>query len=448
MKFRKLLLLTALGVSATGGLYAQEKLTLQQAVQAALQNNLQIKQARLSEAISDENVKLAKTSIYPNLNASTNLFFNYGRSVDPTSYQYVEQAITTNNLNLSSNVILSQGRLKFNQISQNKYQLEADKSNTRKVENDLSLLVGTTYLQVLNNRDLLTAAQQQLAITRQQLDRAQKLFDVGNSTLADLSQAKSQVATAELNETNAQNQLDISYLDLAQLMERDPQSKFEVVSPDVDQMLNLKTDYTATSVYSQAVENYPDIVLARYNTAVAKKYVDIAKSYYYPTLSLGGALSSNYSSTGRDILTGQPNPHYFDQINQNFYKYWGFTLNIPLFNNLQTRIGVNKAKLTYQRTEAAEQLARNNFNKVINQAIVDLKAAQKQYYSTQSAYNSKKDAFTVIQQRFNVGLVNSLDFNQSQTDLNTAEFNFIQAKYMFIFRSKVIDFYLGNTISF
>ncbi|MGB4397959.1 MAG: TolC family protein, partial [Daejeonella sp.] len=213
---------------------AQETITLKRATELVVENNLQVKQAQFSEAISDENLRQSKNSLFPTLNANTSLNFNFGRSIDPLTNQFVNQAITSNNGSVSSNTPLFGGFERINIIAQNKLQLEADKSFTQKVKNDLVLAVVTNYLTVLNSQDLLTAAQQQLGISKQQFDIEQKFFDVGNRTLADLSQSKSQVATAELSVTNAQNQVDLAFLNLAQLLERDPAVPFAVEKPAVN----------------------------------------------------------------------------------------------------------------------------------------------------------------------------------------------------------------------
>jgi outer membrane protein len=451
---------------------AQEKITLQQAIQNTLDNNLQIKQVALSEALSQEAIQQSKYALLPNLNASANQNFSFGRSEDPTTRQFVNNSIANSNGSLSSNVALFQGFQKINQIAQNKYQLEADKSNTQKMKNDLTLLVVSTYLQVLNNADLVLAAQQQLDITRQQLDRVQKLFNVGNNTTADLSLAKSQVASSELNLTNNQNQLDISYLNLAQLMERDPASKFEVVAPAINEIGNIYRG-TPEEVFAKATENYPDVRLSNYNLLAAQKGVDIARGNYMPRLSLGASLGSGYSNNrfgstvvasglrqiGVTQTTNEPvvtqaftsttyDIPFFDQVNQNFNQGFGFSLSIPIFNGFSARSSVRRAKISVQNAELSQQLTKNNLNKTINQAVLDLRAAEKSYASAQSAYNSQLDAFKATQQRYTVGLVNSLEFNQAQTNLNTAQFNMIQAKYNLIFRNKVIDYYLGNPISF
>lgn len=453
---------------------APQKISLQRAIELTLQNNLQIKQVKLNELLSDEILNQSKINLLPTVNANSNLNFNFGRSIDPLTNQFVNQSVTSTNGNLFASVTLFQGFQKLNQIAQNKLQLEADKSNTRKIQNDLSLSVVTTYLQVINSQDVLAAAKQQLAISNQQLDREQKFFDVGSRTLADLSQAKATVATTELDVTNAQNQLDLAFLNLSQLMELDPSVPFKIEKPDVEEIGKVNTAYSATEVYQSAVKNYPDIKLAEFNTLALSKAVAVARGNYYPVLTLQGALGSGYSNGRQRVVNSSPDgttspigvvegtnqpvvtPNFINlfeitpfqtQLDENLNQSISFGLNIPLFNGFTARSSVRRAKITLQNAEAQERLAKNNLNKIINQAVYDLRAAERRFYSAQTAFQSSRDAFNVIEQRYNVGLINSLDFNQAQTELNQAEFDVIQARYDLIFRSKVIDFYLGNPLT-
>jgi outer membrane protein len=441
--FFKYFLLSFLGIAFSGiSLSAQELLTLKRATELVIENNLQIKQAQFTEAISDENLQQSKLALLPTLNANTGLNFNFGRSIDPLTNQFVNQAITSTSGNLSSGTALFQGFQKLNQISQNKLQLDADKSNTQKIKNDLILTVVTGYLSVLNAQDILIASQQQLAISKQQLDIEQKFYDVGAKTLADLSQAKSQLASAELNVTNAQNQVDLAFLNLAQLLELDPSSVFVVEKPRMEDMSKLNSAYSAPDVFKSAAASFPDIRLAELRRQASEKGIDIAKGNYFPSLNLQSGFGTRYSNGSFG------NTSFSTQVKDNFNQFIGFGLSVPIFNGLAARSSVRRAKINFQNSLLNEQLAKNNLNKVINQAVYDLRAAEKRYYSTQTAFISSKDAFDVIEQRYSVGLVNSLDYNQAQTNLNKAQFDQIQAQYDFIFRSKVIDFYLGNPLTF
>jgi outer membrane protein len=431
-----------LGLVFAGGCLsasAQEVITLQKAVDRTLERNLTIKQSQYTEAIDVENYNQAKNNRLPNLNASPQATLNFGRGLDVSSYQYVNQRVFGINGGISSQVLLYEGGLLKNQILQNKLQLDVDKSSTAKVKNDLVLNVVTTYLSVLTNQDLLTASTQQVDISQQTLDKVQKTFDVGNNTLADLSQAKAQVSTAQLNQTTAQNQLDISILTLKQYMEMDPNAAIKVEKPDISKLTDVKWQYDAQSVYQNSVSINPDVKLAEIQKQTAFQSVKVARSYYYPTISLLGSVGSNYSDAGRTTFDSQ--------LSNNFTQGLSVSVQIPIFGRFATRTTVRKANINYQIADITSQIAKNNLNKTISQAVLDVKAAQKKYESAQQTYQANKDAYNVVQQRYNVQLINSLDYNTSLTTLNKSEFDMIQARYELIFRSKIIDYYLGNPIN-
>ena len=438
-----LLIALCLGQSVS----AQEVITIQQAVDNTLKNNLTIKQAQFSAAISDENLTQSKYALYPNLNASINPNLTFGRGLDQTTFQVTNQTSLYTSGNLSTNLDLFQGFAKINRIRQNKTLLEADKSNVDKVKNDLILNVVTAYLQVLYNTDLERASKEQLDIANKTLVRENALLDAGNKTLADVSQAKSQVATAELNLTNAQNALSISYLTLGQLMEMQPNQKFVVQAPLIDNVKAATSAANPEEIFNNALNIFPDIKLATLRSLAAKQAIDVAKGAYAPSLSLGAGLNTSYSYQF-NYNGANPQSSFIDQIDQRLGQSIGMSLQIPIFNGFTARSSVRRAKITYQNTLTSEQLAKNNLNKVIFQATTDLKAAESRYGSTQNAFNAQKDAFYVVEQRYNVGLVNSLDYSTAQTNRNKAEIDFIQAKYDLLFRAKVIDYYLGKQITF
>jgi outer membrane protein len=452
---------------------AQTVITLQKAVQLTLDNNLQIKQAQFTEAIDNENLQQAKYNRLPNLTANPQSSFNFGRSVDPSTNQFVNQSIFGLSGSITSQVLLFQGGLLRNQILENKLLLDVDKSSTAKVKNDLTLNVITTYLAVLSNQDLVTAAQQQVDIANQTLDKVQKNFDVGNNTLADLSQSKASLSTAQLNLTTAQNQLDITLLTLKQFMEIDPATQISVEKPDISKLTDVKTVFDAQSVYNSALSVNPDVHLAEVQKQAAFQNIAVAKSNYYPSLALFGSLGSNYSNARKitsyvatggfetvGLVSGSNTPvlapqyqqvfspySFTNQFSDNFNQSIGLSLQIPIFGRFATRTTVRKAKINYQLAQVSEQLAKNNLNKTIAQAVLDLRAADKKYVSAQQTFQSNKEAYNVTQQRYAVGLVNSLDNNTALTNMNKSEFDMIQARYEVIFRSKVIDYYLGNTIT-
>ncbi|MDQ8054413.1 MAG: TolC family protein [Pedobacter sp.] len=450
---------------------AQEQITLSQAIDSMLKNNLQIKQAEFSERLSYQNLRLAKATLYPTLNANASAYSLNGRSLDPTTYQFANRSIVSAQGSLLADVTLFQGFQKLNLIKQNKFFLEADKNNTKKVRNDLTLSVLSTYLQVLINRDLLKASEQQLALAKQQLSTEETFFKVKQKTLADLSQARSQVASAELNKTNAQIEMDRSYLFLAQLMQRNPAEPFLVVEPGEQELASINNTYTESEIYARSLQKFPDILLAVNNRLGHEKAVSVARGRLAPVLSLSANLNTSYSDNNRlvtsDIASYQPvgvventqqrvlapsfntnSISFANQIDRNFSQAIGLTLNIPILNGMVSRINLTKAKIEYENAVNTELLAKDNLKKVVAEAVWNIQASEKKYKSAKVTFTSAVDAFTVMRQRYTVGLVNSLDVNIAQTDRNIAEFALIQAKYDLIFKNKLIDYYLGNPITF
>jgi outer membrane protein len=437
-------LIIALSIALSGGLltktYAQEVITIQQAIEKTLNNNLQIRQSQLNENLSDETLKQSKASLFPTVNGNGSYNVNFGRSLDPSTQSFINQQFTSFNGGISSSVDLFQGFTKINQIRQNKLLLAVDQTNTEKVKNDLVLQVITSYMQILYNKDFLVAAKQQLAVANDQLKQQEELLNVGNKTLADLAESKSLVATAELDVTTAENALTISYITLAQLMDVPSATVYDVKAPDVSAFNGAATIYRPEEVYNDALGIFPDIKLAALRTEASKSGIDIARGSLFPRVALGGGLNTQYSNVRPD--------GFYNQIGQNFGQYVGASLQIPIFNGFTTRTNVRRARIFYAQSQTEEQLAKNNLNKVIYQAVADLKAAKSTYESATKTFTSRSESFSVIEQRYNVGLVNSLDYSTSLTNKNRAEIDMIRSKYDLLFRSKVIDYYLGKQIAF
>jgi len=464
-----ILLLSAISFTAN----AQEKISLQAAVERTLVNNLTIKQSLVNELLAAEDYTQSKNNQLPSFSASPQAGYNFGRSAVPGQYVFANKSSFYVSGSASMQLTLFQGGQLHNQVLLNKLALDVSKSNTNKVKNDLILNVVVTYLQILTNQDLVTAAKQQIDIATQTLDRTQISFDVGNQTLADLSQAKAQVSIANYSLTTAQNQLDLSILTLKQLMEMNPATEIIIDKPDISRLTNITTLYDASEVIKTAVNINPDVQLALARQLSSAQSIKIAKGTYLPTLSLFGSLGSNYSNAATQFIgqtppvlqtigtvqgTGQvvqtpvsqsifgPYP-FANQFGNNFNQSIGVSLQIPIFNRFQARTNVRKAKLNYQNAELSTQITRNTLSKTITQAVLDLQAANKQYISATQTFEANRDALNVTQQRFNVGLVNTLNYNTALTNYNKAQNDMIQAQYTVIFRSKVIDYYLGNPIS-
>src|SRR5690606_25737688 len=328
-------------------------------------------------------------------------------------------------LNLS--VTLFQGFQRISQIKANKLLLQSDRSYVEQIEYELVLQVFTTYIEALTHKALWSASEQQLDLSEEQLRAEEVQLEVGNRTSADVSQAKSQVATDQLNITTSRNDYELSLLTLKQLMEMDSEKEIILESPEVDEVENVMTNYTATHVFEKAIDFFPEVRMAEFRTLAAEKDVDIAKGNYFPTLSLSSGLSTGYTSSYLD-----QNAHVFpfrQQLRDNYSRYIGLSLSIPIFNNLSSRISVRKAKIIYEKTKVAEKQTKNNLNKIVNQAVLDINAAKQQYESSEEVFISTRETFKVFQERYQVGLATSIELNTAQTNMNKAEFDFINSKY-------------------
>jgi len=450
--------------------FAQQTITLSQAIDSALANNVQIRQAAITTSISEVDLRISRSSLLPNVRGSVIGYKVFGNVIDASTSETDRTSFTIGQGNIFADVTLFQGFQKLNTIKQNKYFLEADKNNLQKVKNDLVLTVLSTYLKALTNRDLLSAAKQQLTISTQQLDKEQKFYNAKQKTLADLSQAKSQLANAELNVTNSQNEMELAFLTLAQLMERSSPEPFTIISPVSEETVKLNTQLSSTQVYDQALTRFPDIQMLENQKMGYEHAVAVARGVLTPRLSLAGSMNTNYSGTAREVSTSQivgnqvigylgdtgtpiiapsyasNNVSFATQVNRNFNQSVGLVLTIPILNGYSGQGSLRKAKLNYEYAVATEYLARQNLKKVIDEAVWDVQATNKRFKSAQLSFKSADDAFKVITQRYSVGLVSSQDVSIAETDRNRAEFAMIQAKYDLIFKNKVIDYYLGSPI--
>ncbi|MCO4291831.1 TolC family protein [Solitalea sp. MAHUQ-68] len=432
---------------------AQEKFTLEQCVNYALEHNLSIKQAKFAQSVSEVNYSQSKFDLAPTVNGNISQLNNFGRSVNQVTYEYANT--TTNNLNygLSANWNLFSGLQRVNSIKQAKYSLMANQSNVEKTIQDVSLNVVTQFLATLFNEEQVNNLTNQLKVSQEQAEMAKKKADVGSITEADYLQFKAQVAIDETNLTSAQNQFEISTLELKQLLSLEPQQAFSIQRPSENALKASNLQYDANYVYNEAVKINPAIKISEYQKLSYEKLVSMARGAYYPTLSMNANMGSYYS--WQFEVPDDPNnpngskhrPSFSDQYDSFLGKSLNFSLNIPIFNGLQSRNNVKKAKIDYENAKASEELAKNVLNKTIAQSVADLRAAEKKYASAQSSFESLKKAYEYSQKRFDVGLINSLDLNISKNNYSKSESEALQAKYDMIFKSKVIDYYLGKPLT-
>jgi outer membrane protein len=455
---------------------AQQTWSLKQCIDYALKNNIQIKQSQLNVDLAEMDLLQSKAAILPNLNGSASHAYNYGRTVDMYTNQFATQRVQSDNFYLSTSVTVFNGFQLLNTIKQNRLNLQASKLDIDKMMNDMSLNIATAYLQILYNYELLDIAKNQVKITQQQVDRMQKIVDVGNSAKGPLLTLQAQAASEEVQVVSAQNQLDLSFLTLSQMLDLDSTSAktFEIEKPNIDVTGSKLLLTEPEKIFAYAVTNQPEIKSSEIKYESAVKGLNIAQSNRYPSLSFRASWGTGYSGASKKLssvepmgwdtigVTEEPTPvavlspafsysykttPFNDQIKDNENKSIGLYLSVPIFNNLRTSTAVKRAKINIQNADYNLQTAKNNLNKSVNQAYADAKAALNKYNASQKAVDAMQESFKYAEQKFEAGMMNTTDYDDSKNKLTKAKSDLLQAKYEYVFRIKILDFYLGNPIT-
>lgn len=418
-------------------LHAQQAWTLKKCIDYAIEHNLTIKQQEASAEQSKIELSTAKNSRLPDLNGSASHSFSFGRSLQADN---TYNSINTQNtgFSLSTSVPLFTGLQIPNNIALSKLNLQAALEDLNAAKENVSIQVASSYLQVLFNDELARVAHEQVDLSREMLVQREAYFRNGKASESELYEAKSRVAQDELSAVQADNDYQLALLDLSQLLELPSPDGFAIVSPQTDAVENLGTPLPPAEIYADALLIKPVIKAAQYRLEGAQKSIRIAQSAYYPQLSLGAGLSTNYYK-----MSGMDNAGFGSQLRDNFSQYVGLTLSIPIFNRLATRNRVRSARI--QQTTLGWQLedSKKTLYKEIQQAYYNTLSAQTQYTSSRTAAEAAKASFDLMKERYMNGKANATEFNESRTAWMRAVSDQLQAKYNYIFRFKILDFYRG-----
>ena len=420
---------------------AQESWSLQKCVDYALANNIVIKQYEINTNYQQNELQQSKNNRLPDVNASGSQSFSFGRSqqLDGT-YQARNTASTDLRIGTSA-IIYSGGRLKNNIVNQD-FLLKKSFEDLKKAKDDVSLNIASSYLEILYAKELIKVSEAQVAQTKEQIELTSKLVEAGKVAQGALLEIQSQLASEELTLVNQQNSLQLALLNLAQLLELDSYADFDVVTPQLPELNAQLSIAGATSVYGKAVENRSEIKSAEYQLRSSETQLKIARSAFYPTLSASAGIGDNYYNVMDFKEDG-----FGTQLKNNNNEYVGLSLNIPIFSKFQNKTNVSNSKLQIENNRLALESAKKDLRKQIEQAYTSAVAALKRYNSNQVAVKSMQESFRYVEEKYNAGKVNAVEYNDSKSKLAIAESNLIQAKYEFIFRSKILDFYNGIPIA-
>ncbi len=431
---------------------AQEKVwTLEQCIKHAIDNNITIKQQELQTQYQANTLKQSKLGQLPSLNAQASNNFSFGRALDETTYQFTDnQNVMSSNYYAGANLNLFNGLQTFNTIKSNESELEAGLRDLEVIKNNISLSVAMGYLQILLNKELVLVTNNQLLTSLEQIKKTSKMVEAGSLAKGNLLDIQAQAAREESQLIDMQNNLSLSYLDLTQLLELESPEGFEIVSPEIAIENIGAIEGDVLTLYTEAESLRPEIESARLKLKSAEYGLKIAKGGRSPRLSLSTSFSTGYSDIrqkllGIDPVTGPTYGTYSfgDQINDNINYGIGLSLNIPIFNGWQVNTNISNSRISIQNSQYVLDGERKRLYKNIQQAYADAEASLKSYAANLKAVESMEESFRYSEQKFNVGMVTPVEYNAAKTQLLKAQSDLAQAKYQYLFKVKVLDFYRG-----
>lgn len=418
-----------------------KKWTLQECVNYALDHNISIKQNKLNVEISQENVNSSKGNFLPNLNASTSGNLNFGSGFDPVSQDRVSTSTFGGSFGINSGITVFNGYRNLNTYRQAQLGVEGSKLELEKMQDDISLYVVNTYLNVLFAKENLNVADVQYKISKEQIENAKAKFEAGVKPKGDLLNAQSTAAADEQALILYENTLNLALLDLAQLLQVDPVG-FDVEVIEVDSPSIILMYKNPSEVYQKALTNRPEIKKAELDIESADLSVEIAKASFLPSVSLGANIGTGY---GYNLKNNSHIP-YFSQLDDNLGYGVSFSVNIPIFNRNQTKSNVNRQKINYEISKFGLDNQKLQLQQTIQKAFYDAKAAAKTYESAEKSLIAQKEAFKNAQESYNLGAMTQFDFDQVRNRFVNAEGTILRAKYDFVFKTKVLKFYYGESI--
>jgi outer membrane protein len=416
---------------------AQPHYTLQQCIDTALVRNLTVKQTGLLAEAAEVNMKQARANLLPDLNASMDHGINTGRSIDPFTNQYINQSINYASYGANTGVVLFNGMNLQNTVKQYTYAYDASRMDLQQARDNLTLNVILAYLQVLNNEDLLASAEAQRAVSQKQLDRLTILDQQGAIKPSELTDVKGQLMNDELNILSMRSNLETSKLSLAQLMNVPYDKNMTLERMNADEFL---TNYAHSSddVYQNALQNFSLIKSVELRRKSYEYALKAARGLHYPKLTLGGSMQTNYSSAAAN-QNGKIS--YNDQIRNNVFYSVNLGLRIPLFNAFRTRNNIKLADIAVRNSEVVEESTKQQLRQQIEQAHLNMTLAYDRYKTLLTQVEAYQTSFRAAEARFQAGVGTSVDYIIAKTNLDRANINLIAAKYDFVLRKKILDYY-------
>lgn len=419
---------------------AQQKWTLEACITHALDNNISVKQSQNVLSTNDQDILAAKGNFLPSLGINGSQRLNLG-NVEVFDGNFVDRTFHSTGLGLNISQNIFNGFRNTNIYRQSLLNKEANEEEFKRVKDNVALNVVNSYLNVLLNKENLNIARVQFNFSVDQLDRVKKLVEAGIQPQANVFDSEATLANDEQSLTVAQNSYTLALLSLSQALQV-PFEGFEVEIINLDDPSQLLMYNDIKPILNYAFQNRSEIKVAEKNIESAEVGRKISKSGFYPSLSISYGLNTgaNFSNLSQDNS-------FFQQINDNKGHSFNLSLNIPIFSRFQNKTNLAKSTIQIENRKLALEQAKIDLESNIQRAFTDAKAALKTYVSSKKSVAARQLSFDNAQERYNIGALNAIDLEQNRTQLVRAQSTLVRAKYDFIFKTKVLDFYLGKTLN-
>jgi len=452
MKKNKIIFLTAVSLFSAIGFGQSKKWTLEESVTYAIQNNISIKQSAFDKELAELNKKDAVGRFLPSVNANASHSWNIGLNQNITTGLLENQTTQFTSAGIGAGIDIYKGLQNQNQLRKANLSTIASQYQLTKMQEDVSLNVVNAYLQILFNKENLKVQNEQFAFDTKQMQRTTELVEAGMLPKGDLLDLKATLATDSQRIVSAENALLISKMSLAQLLQLKEYEEFDIADSEIEPQVSAVLLENPKTIFNKAKETRTELKLAQTNLEIAQKDIQIAKGAYQPTLQGFYNFNTRASDSDRIIFSnGQPvgitgPDSLFSQFSDNKGHSFGAQLTIPIFNGFATRNNVFRSKVSLEKSKLALEQQETELERTIYTAFTDTKGAQKSFEAANTTLEARLNAVNYAKERYEVGLMNVFDYNQTQTLFVNAQSEVLRTKYDYIFRTKILEFYFGIPI--
>ena len=436
--FKKIIPAIALMMLSTT-LFSQEKWSLEKCIRYAQENNLQIKQQQLAIQQAQNELRASKMEYIPSVNASMSHNMSWGRSVNLNDLEIIENQMSqSTSMNFSASLPLFEGMRKQNSVKSNLKQLEIAGTNVEKLKDDISLSVTQSYLQVLLAYEIEKTAAESLNSVKLQVERCRILVEAGSQPYSSQLELEAQLANENVQVVSAKNNVGTSLLALAQLLDIEDYTTFNIEIPNISSLELAPTLCDIDEIYLNALQ-LPRIKGDELSLEQSKLQYKIQKGAALPTISFNAGYGTYFSDNQETA--------FFQQFNNNRNPSVGFGLSIPIFNNLRNSTSVKNARLNVKQSELQLKISKQNLFKDIQQAYNEALASYEKMKAAKENMTSAKESFRYTQEKFDAGILNGTDYTVAKTNLFKVESEYLQSKYQYIFQQKVLDYYMNTPLN-